>query len=292
MRSVWNGTIRLGLASIPVKAYSATEESGTGLHHVHVTDGGRVRHRRVCEVDGAEVELGELARGYVLPGGETVVLTEEDFAKLPLPTSRAIEVQAFAQVEEIDPIYFARSYHLEPEPAGVKSYVLLSEALKRSGRVAVVKIALRQRETLAVLRVRDQVIVMETMLWSDEIRTPDFPFLHHEVAVSERELHEATDLVESLSEKFTPSRYSDSYRAALQALVQAKIDGNEVVQPAGASQSEGASDLLSALRSSVAEKQVPRQRVEEARAAEAAAARAKSKAKAAAKRRKKAPAKR
>jgi DNA end-binding protein Ku len=187
MRSVWNGTIRLGLASIPVKAYGATEEQGTGLHHVHATDGGRVRHRRICEVDGAEVELGELARGYVLPGGETVVLTEEDFAKLPLPTSRAIEVQAFAQVEEIDPIYFARSYHLEPEPAGVKSYVLLSEALRRSGRVAVVKIALRQKESLAVLRVRDQVIVLETMLWPDEIRTPEFPFLHQEVAISDRD---------------------------------------------------------------------------------------------------------
>jgi DNA end-binding protein Ku len=291
MRSVWNGTIRLGLASIPVKAFSATEEQGTGLHHVHATDGGRVRHRRVCEVDGAEVELGELARGYVLPGGETVVLTEEDFARLPLPTSRAIEVQAFAQVEEIDPIYFARSYHLEPEPVGVKSYVLLSEALKRSGRVAVVKIALRQRESLAVLRVRDQVIVLETMLWADEIRTPEFPFLHQEVGISERELHEATDLVETLSEKFTPGKYTDSYRTALQALVQAKIDGNELVQPAVSSQLEGASDLLSALRNTVADKRLPRQRVEEARAAEAAAAEAKTKAKAAAKKRKRTPTK-
>lgn len=287
MRSVWNGTIRLGLASIPVKAYGATEEQGTGLHHVHVTDGGRVRHRRVCEVDGAEVELAELARGYVLPGGETVVLTEEDFAKLPLPTSHAIEVQAFAQVDEIDPIYFSRSYHLEPEPAGVKSYVLLSEALVRSGRVAVVKVALRSRETLAVLRVRDQVIVLETMLWPTEIRTPDFPFLHQEVAISERELHEATDLVETLSEKFNPSRYADSYRSALQALVQAKIDGNDVVQPSASAQVESAADLLSALRTTVADKRMPRQRVEEARAAEARAASAKSKAKAAARRREK-----
>jgi DNA end-binding protein Ku len=285
MRSVWNGTIRLGLASIPVKAYGATEEQGSGLHHVHVTDGGRVRHRRVCEVDGAEVELAELARGYVLPGGETVVLTEDDFARLPLPTSHAIEVQAFAQVEEIDPIYFARSYHLEPEPSGVKSYVLLSEALVRSGRVAVVKVALRSRESLAVLRVRDQVIVLETMLWPSEIRTPDFPFLHQEVPISERELHEATDLVETLSEKFTPSRYSDSYRAALQALVQAKVDGNEVVQPAASAQVEAAADLLGALRTTVAEKAVPRQRVEEARAAEGRAASAKAKARAAARKR-------
>lgn len=271
MRSVWNGTIRLGLANIPVKAYGATEERGTGLHHVHVTDGGRVRHRRVCEVDGAEVELSELARGYVLPGGETVVLTEEDFAKLPLPSSRAIEVQSFAHVEEIDPIYFARSYHLEPEPAGVKSYVLLGEALRRSGRVAVVKIALRQRESLGVLRIRDQVIVLETMMWPHEIRTPDFPFLHQEVDVSEREVRDATELVENLSEAFVPSRYADSYRDALHSLVQAKIDGNDLVQPAASSQLEGAADLLSALRTTLADKHLPRQRVDEARAAETAA---------------------
>lgn len=275
MRSVWNGTIRLGLANVPVKAYGATEERGTGLHHVHVTDGGRVRHRRVCEVDGAEVELSELARGYVLPGGETVVLTDDDLAGLPLSTSRAMDVQAFAQVEEIDPIYFARSYHLEPEPAGVKSYVLLVEALRRSGRVAVVKIALRQRESLGVVRVRDQVLVLETMLWPEEVRTPDFPFLHQDVEVSEHEIRDATELVVGLSEKFTPAHYTDGYRAALRALVQAKIDGNEMVQPAAETQREGAADLLSALRTSLADRRMPRQRVEEARAAEAAAEEAK-----------------
>jgi DNA end-binding protein Ku len=282
MRSVWNGTIRLGLANIPVKAYGATEERGTGLHHVHVTDGGRVRHRRICEVDGEEVEMAELARGYVLPGGETVVLTGDDLAGLPLSTSRAMEVQAFAQTEEIDPIYFARSYHLEPEPAGVKSYVLLAEALRRSGRVAVVKIALRQRESLGVVRVRDQVLVLETMLWPEEVRTPDFPFLHQDVELSEHEIRDATELVVGLSEKFTPAHYTDGYRAALRALVKSKIDGTELVQPAAESQREGAADLLSALRTTLADKRVPRQRVEEARAAEAAAEEAKETARAAA----------
>ena len=282
MRSVWNGTIRLGLANVPVKAYGATEERSTGLHHVHVTDGGRVRHRRVCEVDGAEVELAELARGYVLPDGETVVLTDDDLAGLPLSTSRAMEVQAFAQVEEIDPIYFARTYHLEPEPAGVKSYVLLVEALRRSGRVALVKIALRQRESLGVVRVRDQVLVLETMLWPEEVRTPDFPFLYQDVAVSEREIRDATELVKGLSEKFTPAHYTDGYRAALRALVQSKIDGNDLVQPAAETQREGAADLLSALRTTLADKRLPRQRVEEARAAEAAAEEAKETAKKAA----------
>ncbi len=254
MRSVWNGIVRIGAASIPVRAYGATEEHTTGLHQVHVTDGGRVRHRKVCEVDGATVPGGELARGYVLPGGETVVLTDEDLARLPLPTSRAIDVQAFAPLEEIDPIYFARSYHLEPEPAGTKPYVLFSEALQQSGRVAIVKVALRGRESLGVLRIRDQVIALETMLWPDEIRTPEFPFLHQDVAISPSELREATLLIDALSEKFTPTRYTDHYREALQALVQAKIDGNELVQPTIVEQESGAADLLTALRATLAEK--------------------------------------
>lgn len=284
MRSVWNGTIRLGAATIPVRAYGATEERGTGLHHVHAADGGRVRHRKVCEVDGRTLEADEVARGYVLPGGETVVLTEEDMARLPLPTSRAIDVQSFAPLAEIDPIYFARSYHLEPEPAGVKPYVLFSEALRRSGRVAVVKVALRARESLGVLRIRDQVIVLETMLWPDEIRTPDFPFQHRDVPVSDTELREATELIEALSEKFTPGRYTDRYREALQALVQAKIDGDEVVAPTTVLEQEGAADLLGALRTTLNEKR-PAAAVASARAAEGRAAKEKATAKRAATRR-------
>ncbi len=272
MRSVWTGSIRLGLANIPVKAYGATEEQGgTGLNQVHLADGGRIRHRRVCEVDGTDVALADVAKGYVMPGGEVVVLTDDDFAKLPLPTSRAIEIQSFAPSDEIDPIYFAKSYHLEPEPTGAKSYVLFSEALQQSGKVAVVKVALRQRENLGVLRIRDQVIVLETMLWPDEVRQPDFPFLHQDVDIAERELREAATLIDELSEPFTPGRYTDRYREALAELVQAKIDGNDLVQPAAAAQREGAADLLGALRTSVAARQVENARAAEAKAAEAKA---------------------
>lgn len=266
--------IRIGAAAIPVRAYGATEEQTTGLHQVHAIDGGRVRHRKICEVDGSTVSAEEVARGYVLPGGETVVLTDDDLAKLPLPTSRAIDVQAFAPLAEIDPIYFARSYHLEPEPAGTKSYVLFSEALQQSGRVAVVKVALRGRESLGVLRIRDQVIVLETMLWPDEIRTPEFPFLHQDVAISTSELREATLLIDALSEKFTPGRYADRYREALQALVQAKIEGAELVQPATVAQAEGAADLVSALRATLVDKRAGESHdaVASARAAEDRAA--------------------
>lgn len=276
MRSVWNGTIRIGAASIPVRAYGATEEQTTGLHQVHLTDGGRIRHRKVCEVDGKVVDGAELARGYVMPGGETVVLTDEDFAKLPLSTSKSIEVQAFAPLSEIDPIYFARSYHLEPEPAGTKPYVLFSEALQQSGRVAIVKVALRQRESLGVLRIRDQVIVLETMLWPDEIRSPEFPFRHQDIDIADGELAEAVSLIDALSEQFSPGRYTDGYREALQELVRAKIEGNELVQPTAAKQEEGAADLLTALRTTLAEKEdrdaagaVAKARAAEAQAAEA-----------------------
>jgi len=272
MRSVWNGSIRIGAATIPVRAYGATEEQTTGLHQVHVTDGGRIRHRKVCEVDGAAVGGEEVARGYVMPGGETVVLTDDDLAKLPLPTSRAIDVQAFAPLAEIDPMYFARSYHLEPEPAGVKPYVLFTEALQQSGRVAIVKVALRGRESLAVLRVRDQVIVLETMLWPDEIRKPDFPFLHQDVPISPSERREVMLLIDALSEPFTPDAYTDRYREALQELVQAKIDGNDVVQPTAVAQDESAADLVTALRATLAEKRAPQEAIVSARAAEGRAA--------------------
>lgn len=257
MRSVWNGTIKIGAASIPVRAYGATEERSTGLHQVHASDGGRIRHRKICEVDGTVVEGADVARGYVLPGGDTVVLTDEDLALLPLSTSKAIEVQTFAPITEIDPIYFARSYHLEPEPVGTKPYLLLSEALQQSGRVAIVKVALRQRESLGVLRIRDQVIVLETMLWPDEIRPPEFPFLHQDVAISEDELTEAVALIDALSESFSPARYTDRYKEALSELVRAKIEGNEVVQPTAARQRERAGDLLTALRTSLADKENP-----------------------------------
>lgn len=259
MRSVWAGAITFGRVRIPVRAFGATEERGTGLNLVHREDGGRIRHRKVCEVDGQEVGAEEVARGYVLPDGDVVVLTEDDFATLPLPTSHAIEVHGFTPLADIDPIYYARSYHLEPAPAGTRSYVLFGEALRRSERVAIVKVALRQRESLAVLRMRDQVMVLTTMLWPDEVRTPNFPFLHQDVDLEPAELAEAASLLGRLSAGFTPANYTDGYRAALRALVQAKIDGADIERPTAGTQQEGAADLLGELRANL-EDTLPRQR--------------------------------
>src|SRR5581483_11634664 len=231
MRSIWKGSISFGLVSIPVKLYSATEERDVSFHQVHREDGGRIRYKRVCQIDGEEVAYSDIAKGYELSNGEVVVLTDDDFADLPLSTSRAIDVLEFVPLEQVDPLYFTKSYYLEPEGAGAKPYVLLREALERSGRVALVKIALRQRETLATLRVRDGVFVLEMMLWPDEIRAPDFAFLAGDVDVRQQELAMAQSLIDPLSGDFDPSQYSDNYREALQALIDAKVAGKEVVAP-------------------------------------------------------------
>ncbi len=252
MRSIWKGAISFGLVTIPVKLYSATEERDISFHQVHREDGGRIRYKRVCTVDGEEVSYGDIAKGYDLGGGETVILTDEDLANLPLQSSRTIDVLQFVPLEQVDPIYFAKSYYLEPDRTGAKPYALLRDALEESGRVALVKIALRQREQLATLRVRDGVFVLETMLWPDEVRVPDFPFLSEDIDVRPQELSMAQSLIDTLTGDFEPRQYSDNYREALQAVIDAKVAGREVVSPAEPEAAGGAVlDLMAALRASV-----------------------------------------
>ncbi len=252
MRSIWKGAISFGLVTIPVKLYSATEERDVSFHQVHREDGGRIKYKRVCTVDGEEVTYGDIAKGYDLGGGETVILTDEDLAGLPLKTSRTIDVLQFVPLEQVDPIYFAKSYYLEPDRTGTKPYALLRDALEESGRVALVKIALRQREQLATLRVRDGVFVLETMLWPDEVRQADFAFLDEEISVRPQELAMAASLIDTLTGDFDPSQYTDGYREALEAVIDAKIAGREVVSPAEVEAGGGdVLDLMAALRASV-----------------------------------------
>jgi DNA end-binding protein Ku len=252
MRSIWKGSISFGLVSIGVKLYAATEERDVSFHQVRRSDGSRIRYKRVAEVDGEEVSYGDIAKGYQLPDGETVVLTDEDFADLPLPTARVVDVLQFVPIDQIDPIYFAKSYYLEPEKTAVKPYVLLRDALNDSDMVAVTKVAIRNREQLATLRVRDGVIVMETMLWPDEVREAAFPFLDQGVEVRPQELSMARSLIESMAGDFDPSQYTDRYREALQEVIDAKVQGRQVVEPEGAQPSAGnVVDLMAALRASV-----------------------------------------
>ncbi|HEX6444971.1 MAG TPA: Ku protein [Streptosporangiales bacterium] len=250
-RSIWKGAISFGLVSIPVKLYSATEERSVAFHQVHREDGGRIKYRRVCTVDGEEVSYSDIAKGYELPTGEMVVLTDEDFADLPISTSRAVDVLKFVPLEQVDPIYFNKSYYLEPEGQGAKPYALLRDALEESGQIALVKIALRQREQLATLRVRDGVFVLETMLWPDEIRAAEFDFLDEDIEVRPQELAMAKSLIEQMSGDFEPEEYTDAYREALQAVIEAKVEGREVVAPEEPEEAGTVVDLMSALRASV-----------------------------------------
>ena len=236
MRSIWKGAISFGLVTIPVKLYSATEQKDVSFHQVRRSDGSRIRYKRVAQSDGEEVPYGEIAKGYELANGETVVLTDEDFADLPLTTSKAIDVLQFVPLEQVDPIFFEKSYYIEPDKAGAKPYVLLRDALEESGKVAVVKVALRNRESLATLRVREA----------------DFGFLDEDIDVRPQELAMAGSLIETLSGDFDPSQYKDSYREALQEVIEAKIAGHEVKQPEPAQPTSGTVvDLMAALRASV-----------------------------------------
>jgi DNA end-binding protein Ku len=252
MRSMWKGAVSFGLVMIPVKLYTATETKDIAFRQVHREDGGRIRFRRFCTVDDQEVPYEEVAKGYELADGEIVILTEEDMAELPLPTTKSIEVVQFCPAEQLDPILFNRSYFLEPEAAGARAYSLLREALEQSGKIAIAQVALRQRESLAILRARDGVLVLETLLWPDEVRVPDFPFLADNIEVRAQELRMAESLIESMTLDFDPDEYHDSYREALQELVAAKVEGREVMQPVAAGPGEEEpSSLADALRASL-----------------------------------------
>ncbi|WP_157362119.1 non-homologous end joining protein Ku [Haloechinothrix halophila] len=252
MRAMWKGTISFGLVTIPIKLYAATEAKNVSFRQVHASDGGRIQYKRVCSIDGDEVPYSDIAKGYELDSGDMVVLTSEDMAQLPLSSSHSIDVMEFVPLDSVDPLYFDRGYYLEPDKAAAKPYVLLRDALADSGKVAIVKIALRQRESLALLRVADDVLVLQTMLWPDEVRTPDFGFLEEEEPeVRPDEMSMAGMLIESLSsEVFEPDKHHDEYRAAVLSLVQAKAEGQEVFT-APESESSEVIDLMTALQASV-----------------------------------------
>jgi DNA end-binding protein Ku len=252
MRSIWKGSVSFGLVSIGVKLYSATEEKSVSFNQVRRSDGARIRYKRVAETDGEEVSYSDIAKGYQLPSGETVVLTDEDFADLPLPSARVVDVVEFVPADQIDPIYYNKSYFLEPEKNAVKPYVLLRDALEDSDTVGVVKVAIRNREQLATLRVRDGVIVLYTMIWPDEVREADFAFLDENIELRPQEKDMARALLESMAGDFRPEEFTDDYREALESVIEAKIEGREVVEPEDAQPTAGnVVDLMSALRASV-----------------------------------------
>ena len=253
MRAIWKGAVSFGLVSVPVKLYAATESHDISFRQVHAKDGGRIKYQRVCSVDGEEVAYADIAKGYETEDGQMVVLDDDDFAELPASSSREISVEKFVPREQVDPMWLERSYYLEPDKAAAKPYALLREALKEADRVAIVTVSIRTRMTTAVLRVRDDVIVMQTMLWPDEVRKPDFAGLDAtEHAAKPQELKMANMLVETLAGDYDASDYEDDYQKAVEALVQAKLEGGEVKAPEEPKKTSGeVVDLLAALQRSV-----------------------------------------
>jgi DNA end-binding protein Ku len=254
MQTVWKGVISFGLVSIPVQLFAATEEHSVSFRQIHVSDGGQIRYRRVCTLDGEEVPYGDIARGYELPDGQVVVLTEADFAELPLASSRAIEVLGFADADAVDPVRLSRSYYCDPTGSDARAYVLLREALQRTGKVALVKVALRGRESSAVLHPRDGVLVLHLLLWPDEVRKPRFRFLHDDITPRRGELQAAEAYINTLTGTLEPHDLVDRYQAALKELVEAKVAGKQLEQPPGPpSPAASADNLMEALRRSVEE---------------------------------------
>lgn len=252
MRAIWKGAVSFGLVNVPVRLFAATQEHDIRFHQVHRADGGRIRMKRICSVCGEEVSYDQLAKGYEAEDGRLVVLTDEDFESLPLATGHEIDVIEFVPTEQVDPVLYGRSYYLEPDSRAAKPYALLREALETTERMAVVKVALRQRESLAVLRVRDRVIMLQTLLWPDEVREADFPILKEDVELRPQELRMAASLVDSMATDFEPDSFEDDYQKALFDMVEAKLEGAE---PAPVQTTEAATtevvDLLSALQASV-----------------------------------------
>jgi DNA end-binding protein Ku len=270
-QSIWKGSISFGLVSIPIRLFSATEEKDISFRQVHREDGGRIRYKRVCSVDGEEVPYSDIAKGYELPDGEMVVLDDDDFANLPISSSRAVEVLSFVPAEQIDAVQMGKPYYCDPT-GDAKPYVLLRDALDNAERVAIVKVALRQRERLAVLRPREGVLVMQTLLWPDEVRAAKLDFLDEDVTVRSQELTMAESYISALSADFDPGEFSDHYREALEEVIEAKVAGREIVTPEEQPESSGqVVDLMEALRRSVAEAKSRRGETDGAGAAEPAA---------------------
>jgi DNA end-binding protein Ku len=250
-RAMWKGAISFGLVTIPVSVYPATEEKTLRFNQLHDDDGGRIRMKRTCSIDGEEVGYEHIVKGYEYEKDRYVILTDEDFEAIPVESSRAIDIQQFVELEEIDPMQYKKSYYLVPEETGAKAYALLREALNRSGKVGIAKVSFRDKEHLAALRFRDEAFVLETMYWPDEIREADFGGVDVSAKVRPNELEMAQTLIDNLTADWDPAEFKDDYREALLRIVEAKINGEEI-EIVEAEPTAKVVDLMEALKASVA----------------------------------------
>jgi DNA end-binding protein Ku len=250
-RSMWKGAISFGLVTIPVAVYPATEEKTLRFNQLHDEDGGRIRMKRTCSVDGEEVPYEHIVKGYEYEKDRYVILTDDDFDAVPVESSRAIDIVQFVELEEIDPMLYKKSYYLVPEETGAKAYALLRAAMSRDNKVGVAKVSFRDKEHLAALRFHDDAFVLETMYWPDEIREADFGGVDVDLKVRDQELQMARQLIENLTGEWNPGEFTDEYREGLLKIVEAKINGEEI-EIAEAEPTAKVVDLMEALKASVA----------------------------------------
>jgi len=251
MQTMWKGSLSFGLVNIPVKMFASTENKDIRFKYLHAECGTPIKNVRTCPVCQREVAWEETARGYEYEPGRFVILSEEDLEELRPDLARTIDIVDFVNLSEIDPIYFDRTYYLSPQDTGTKAYVLLQRAMNDTGKIAVAKVSIRTKQSLAVVRVYRNLLVLETIFYPAEIRPVEqVPGLPQSAAVDEKELTMAVQLVENLTTAFDPTKYNDDYRAAVEELLQKKIEGEEItkapIQPQG-----NIVDLMKALQASL-----------------------------------------
>ena len=251
-RSIWNGVITFGMVSIPVGLTTAVQEKDISFHQLHKKCGSRVKYQKWCPHDEEVVGNDEIVRGYEYSKGAYVIMTEEDFEDVPVPTKHTIQVVAFVKAEEIDPVYYDTTYYLEADEAGKKPFALLMKAIRSKGVLPLGKIALRNKESLCIVREgADGGVMLETLFFPDEIRKASDQGLEN-VKVDEKELKMATSLIEMLEESFDPAQYKDEYRAALLKRIEDKVAGKEVQHAPEAAPAKVV-DLMEALKRSLEE---------------------------------------
>jgi DNA end-binding protein Ku len=250
MKTMWKGAIQFGLVSIPVRMYTATEEKSVRFRQLHEEDLSPIRYQRVCQAEGVEVPYEDIVKGYEIEKDRYVVLTDEDLDSIPVASSRAIDIRQFVDIKDIDPIYFQKSYYLAPDEVGAKPYQLLRATLEETGRVAVAKIAIREKEHLAVIRPLGEALVLETMFWPDEIREVPLPEIRYKTDLRPQEVKMAKSLIQNLTEEWRPEEFEDEYRSAVMELIERKAAGEEVAAPPPREEPQVV-DLMAALKASV-----------------------------------------
>ena len=252
-RAIWSGAISFGLVNVPIKLFTATSQKDVRFHQLHDKDGARIQQKRVCSKDGEEVPIEHIVKGYEVSRDKYVLITAEELEALDPKASRTIDIQDFVDLEEIDPVYFDSTYYMVPEKGAAKAYALLLEAMRKSKKVAIARVVLRQKQHLVALRPLRNALSMETMLYADEVVSPDtLEGLPEDVEVTDRDLAMAQQLIDSLADAFKPERYRDDYRERVLDMIERKAEGQEVVVAEEEEEQAPVVDLMAALEASLA----------------------------------------